>query len=323
MSAPVKPVPANEGRRATSLPSSDGSQPKTQRECSPDKSQSQGRECIGRSGNAPEARTALPDSDCPSSRLDKGTICDRRESNPQDEAFRLLIRDYGDGLVEATVTVNTRTKPNTDLVGDPPKKTPEQEEENKARAYRRAKTTVRQSIMAAKLDHLLTLTYRENQTDHALAWQHFGRFMRLVRKHHPKGYPFVAVLERQKRGAMHVHAAVQGRQNVKLLRRLWHLAIGTTDGNIDVKYFRGKLSTLSRYLSKYITKDLDVEHKDGQHRYKRSRGIEVPALIVMLPYNVAIEAEIMDLFRSCSATVEYKVDHLEDEGPKWLWACSW
>ncbi|MEQ8736396.1 MAG: hypothetical protein RIC29_15840 [Rhodospirillaceae bacterium] len=319
----VKPVPANEGRQAPSLPSNEGSFPEKHRKCSTDQSPSRGRERIGRSGNAPEARTALPDSDGPSSRLDKGTICDLRDIKPQYEAFRLLLRDYGQGLVEATITVNTSSRPNTDLVGDPPKKTPEQVQENKARAYRRAKTAVRQSIMAAKLDHLLTLTYRENQTDHALAWKHFGRFMRLVRKHHPKGYPFVAVLERQKRGAMHVHAAVHGRQNVKLLRRLWHQAIGTTDGNIDVKYFRGKLSTLSRYLSKYITKDLDTEHTEGQHRYKRSRGIEVPALIVMLPFNVAVEAEITQLFQSCSATVEYLDNHLDDEGPKWLWACSW
>ena len=268
---------------------------------------------------APQAR---PDpATAHSSRLDTGTICDRQ---PGDEAFKVLLRDYGDGLVEATVTINRPARKKRHVIAERRELTDEKKEENRKRATRRARTAVRQSIMAASLDHLLTLTYRENQTDPALAWKHFARFMRLVRKRRGgKTFAYVAVLERQKRGAIHVHAAVSGYQDVRLLRALWLEAIGGLDGNIDVQFFRQRLPTLARYLTKYITKDIEAQHGEGDHRYKRSRGIAIPAVQVLLPYDVAVDAELLELFDAHGAVVRFHKNQLEDGAPKWLWACSW
>lgn len=65
--------------------------------------------------------------------------------------------------------------------------------------------------MAANLDHLLTLTYRENMKDCRLAWKHFSKFARLIRKrsNHAQ-WPYIAVQELQERGAVHIHVAVAG-----------------------------------------------------------------------------------------------------------------
>ncbi|MHB1206628.1 MAG: rolling circle replication-associated protein, partial [Rhodospirillaceae bacterium] len=163
----------------------------------------------------------------------------------------MLLRDFGEGLVETTVTIKSATKRHRPPRGEPQPLTDEQRQENRERALRRARTAIRHSVMAAKLDHLVTFTYRANQTCPRLAWQHFARFMRLLRKKRAgRPFPFVAVLERQKRGAMHIHAAVHGYHDAKMLRALWREAIGSNEGNIDIQWFRKNLATAARYLSK-------------------------------------------------------------------------
>jgi hypothetical protein len=54
---------------------------------------------------------------------------------------------------------------------------------NLDRCIRRAKANLRRKVMAAGLDHLLTLTYRENITERWRAWADFERFVRLVDNH--------------------------------------------------------------------------------------------------------------------------------------------
>ena len=178
--------------------------------------------------------------------------------------------------------------------------------------------------MSANLDHLLTLTYRENTQERDRVWRDFGRFARLVRKALPKRtFPFIAVLERQKRGAFHIHAAVAGYQNIPLLRCLWHETIGGSDrGNIDVQHFGGQRSRLAKYLAKYISKDL-AEAGKGVHRYKRSRGIKMPEEVLLLPHNLALDTELIAQFEARGAQVRFHKNRLTQEGAKWLWACSW
>ncbi|MBX7200396.1 MAG: hypothetical protein K1X51_13605 [Rhodospirillaceae bacterium] len=246
------------------------------------------------------------------------------DSEAPEVGYRMVLRDYGEGLVEASVTIKRHERKHRPANPGLEEKTPEQIEENKKRAVRRARTTVRQTIMAAQLDHLLTLTYRANQTCPRLAWQHFARFMRLVRKwRRGAPYSFIAVLERQKRGAIHIHVAVHGFQDVKALRSMWHQAIGSSEGNIDVSFKRQPLPKLARYLSKYITKDIESGHDQGDHRYKRSRGIVVPKIVAMLPFHVAVDAKLMELFDSHGAALVFHKNNLNAEGAKWLWGCSW
>jgi hypothetical protein len=321
-----KPVPASEGRQALNLNlpskgpiSAPGPQgdPGLRSEASNEMRQ-------GGGGSAPQARPALPAAvPVSSSRLDTGTICDPGEEKAPDRGYRLVLRDYGKGLVEASVTIKTPTKKKRPAL--PAEKTDaEKDTENRERAVRRARTVVRQTIMAAQLDHLVTLTYRENQTCPKLAWEHFALFTRLLRKHRRgKPYAFIAVLERQKRGAMHVHMAVHGYQDVRLLRALWQQAIGKLSGNIDVAHRNQELARMARYLCKYITKEIEAIHEQGDHRYKRSRNIVVPKIVSVLPFHIAVDAKLLELFDEHGAAITYHRNELTRDGPKWLWACSW
>ena len=89
--------------------------------------------------------------------------------------------------------------------------------------------------------------------------------------------PYVTVLECQKRGAPHI--AVRGFQDVRLLRRCWYRIVGDGQGQVNVRGPRPGSSPvkLARYISKYISKDLDALPREaGEHRYFCSLGITVP-----------------------------------------------
>jgi hypothetical protein len=91
--------------------------------------------------------------------------------------------------------------------------------------------------------------------------------------------PYVAVLERQQRGALHPHLAVKGFQDVRLLRRCWYKIVGNGQGQVNVRGPRAGSSPvkLARYISKYISKDFDNMPRDfEEHRYFCSLGLHVP-----------------------------------------------
>lgn len=90
-----------------------------------------------------------------------------------------------------------------------------------------------------------------------------------------------------------------------------------------MQFFRQNLPTLARYLCKYITKDIEHEHGAGDHRYKRSRGIIVSKVVALLPFHVAVVYELIQLFDRHKAVLKFHCTRLSQEGPKWLWACSW
>jgi hypothetical protein len=74
------------------------------------------------------------------------------------------------------------------------------------------------------------------------------QFLKLVRERYPE-YPYVAVWERQKRGAIHWHLGVPGFQDVRFLRSCWLQVVGEGYGNIDVRGPRGdKLRRPSRLV---------------------------------------------------------------------------
>jgi hypothetical protein len=170
--------------------------------------------------------------------------------------------------------------------------------ENHLRAVRRAKAHIRWLVNELDADRLLTLTYRANETDRDKVKADFKRFVRLVRKGWggQQGFPdwrYVAVLERQDRGAYHIHCGVKGWQKISFLRAAWFKALGgsgfetgaETPGNIDVTSPRKcrwgtslrewKASKLSAYLTKYLSKTFDSETEEKK-RYWHSKDLSVP-----------------------------------------------
>lgn len=154
------------------------------------------------------------------------------------------------------------------------------DKDNAEKTARRAAKAVRLMVRRLGADHLLTLTYRENMQDFERAKADWKEFVRRVQVRFPE-WRYVVTVERQKRGAYHFHAAVVGRQNVKVLRGIWWRIVGEGQGNVDVqeqpKRWGGEGSAwscakLAGYLTKYMAKNFD-QVAAGAKRYWASRNV--------------------------------------------------
>jgi len=193
--------------------------------------------------------------------------------------------------------------------------TPEEVEEsrlaNLQRAARRAKTMCRRVIISENFNELLTLTYRENQTDRALCKHHFSQWCRRMKKALP-GFRFCASFERQERGAMHVHLATHrlplhaSHKGTKIKAfelgtRIWRSVVGANNGMCHVggsTRFGGRrrslsLAKMAAYVSKYILKDFH-ESPDSSNRYQRSIGTVLPKKEHVIFYGIS-EAQMLEL----------------------------
>lgn len=198
----------------------------------------------------------------------------------------------------------------------------EKDEANRARSARRAKTRVRRLCKAQGCDTLLTLTYRENQTDLERAKRDFQAFVdrmqwaltaegRRTATNCRFQFVYVAAFEQQKRGAWHVHLATHAlprtllaRNGVKVksynvVRAIWRSVAGEAGGNIDQS--RRKRSTkrspakVAAYLSKYIMKAFEAG-ADHAKRYLASR-CEIPERVRIQ----FVSASLADLIATCVA----------------------
>ena len=159
-------------------------------------------------------------------------------------------------------------------------------------ALRRARQKIRLLVKQYGADRLFTLTYRANQVDREQVKKDFKEFLRLVRRQVPE-WGYVAVLEKQDRGAYHIHCAVKGWQKITYLRRCWYKALGAkgaetgadTPGSVNVtspltarwgtSRRDWKPSKLVQYLTKYLSKTFEITDKEKK-RYWHSDSIKEP-----------------------------------------------
>lgn len=215
--------------------------------------------------------------------------------------YRLKLREFPNGHAEAVVTTEYPD----------PQKTLERaikrdlralafrwegaRDDNIERAVRRAKQDVRLRCKAMGVNSLWTLTFKKNVTSRADALRCLDLFRRRVVKV-LGDWRYIAVLERQDRGAWHIHLAthalptrlLQGGVKVKswdVMRAIWRSAAGELGGNFD-EAKRGKrwgvgdrairgVGAIARYIAGYVAKDMH-ESEPGHKRYSSSRDIEVP-----------------------------------------------
>lgn len=184
----------------------------------------------------------------------------------------------------------------------------EKAEANRKRAARRAKTRVRRLCKAQGCDTLLTLTYRANQTDLALAKYHFQLFSKRIARA-LGGWVYVAAFEPQKRGAWHIHVAthalpreLKARNGVKVksynvVRAMWRDVVGDLGGNIDQarrkRASRKSPARVATYLSKYILKAFEAG-EDFSKRYLSSR-CDIPDRVRM----EFVANSLADLIEQC------------------------
>lgn len=143
----------------------------------------------------------------------------------------------------------------------------------------RARKTIRHKLLMMEADRLLTLTYRENQSDISQAWSDLKKFSRLMKSAFPD-WQYVCVPEYQKRGAVHFHLAVSGFYKVDVVRAIWRQVVG--EGNIDITSPKQidknswNPKRIALYLSKYISKQDSVEF--NKRRYS-STNIPPPPVV--------------------------------------------
>jgi hypothetical protein len=208
----------------------------------------------------------------------KTFLVDHTESNSALSAtpgavWSVKIHDFGKQWVEASWGKVDLRPGKRGFKGESAYK-----EQNEKRAQARAKGEIRRKCLSIGADHLVTLTYRDNVEDRERVLTDLERLRRMLSR---VGYPmpYVAVLECQKRGAIHPHLAVRGFQDIRLLRRCWYKIVGKIQGQVNVRGPRPGTSPvkLARYLSKYISKDFDSQPREfEEHRYFCSLGIAVP-----------------------------------------------
>ena len=138
------------------------------------------------------------------------------------------------------------------------------------------------------------------------------------------GWKYLAVLQRQKRGAYHSHLAVRGWQNVVLLRNIWLSVVGLDGGNIDAAapkkrsgtYRWGRLA-VAKYISRYIGKDLEDDELNKK-RYFHSKNVESPEVVV-IPLDCGFYAA-----REWARHLARSVGRVACEylGPWSLWLCT-
>lgn len=118
-------------------------------------------------------------------------------------------------------------------------------------------------------DKFLTLTFGDNKTDLKECNKYFNEYTKKMKRKYP-GFKYVAVIEFQKRGAVHYHMLCsQPYIPQKELIRLW--------GNGHVWINRiNHVDNLGVYVVKYMSKEADDSRLKGLNGYNVSKGLERP-----------------------------------------------
>ncbi|MBT0793346.1 Rep protein [Bacillus cereus] len=161
--------------------------------------------------------------------------------------------------------------------------------ESRMQSNIRARNEVRR-IVLSNFDNkskFMTLTFRENLQDIEKANKCFTDFVRaLNRDLSKKGIPkmkYIAVVEFQKRGAIHYHMICDLKGfRAKRLWELWKNATRQYDGGVDIKNIK-QVDNLGAYVTKYMVKDLEKvdERLIGKKAYQRSLNLDKPKQLVL------------------------------------------
>lgn len=175
--------------------------------------------------------------------------------------------------------------------------TDDDREEWRKRNARRARSTVVDKAIAAGMNALHTLTFRENLLDLDEALRCFDLYRRKCQKLLP-GWRYVVCWQRQERGAWHFHLATYRlprlftERGVKVnswdvMRRLWRQCAGEHGGNFDEARERRRngarmplktAARIARYIGRYIGRDIgdSLASEKGRKAFATSKGIELP-----------------------------------------------
>lgn len=153
--------------------------------------------------------------------------------------------------------------------------TAETKKENREKVMYRARSRVRRLANAnPQLNKFFTLTFKDNVTDLKYANNEYKKFvLRLNRFCKKQGYgklQYIAVVEFQKRGAIHYHILCNLPYiNAKTLATIW--------GNGFIKINKiDDVDNVGAYITKYMTKDEADDRLIENRSYFTSQGLSEP-----------------------------------------------
>ena len=199
-------------------------------------------------------------------------------------------------------------------------------ERSAAEAARRAGTCIRRYTAANRLNRLGTLTYAKSCHDQIQLREDVGEFFRNLRESLGEPFPYLWVPEWHPGGhGLHVHFAVGRYIRHRQIKEAWgrgfvHIKLL---GNVPIgQGSLGEARQASRYLAKYVGKDVHAEHILGLHRYECAQGFR-PKLerIVARSSSVAV-AEASERMGSWPDIIWRSREAERWYGPPALWA-SW
>lgn len=170
--------------------------------------------------------------------------------------------------------------PSTNKVGRASQNTTEEDKKcNRKKVLSRANSSVRNLVNAnPQLNKFFTLTFKDNVTDLKYANHQFRCFIkrlnRYLEKNRKSSVEYVAVVEFQKRGAIHYHLLCNlPFISAKQLAKIWgngFIRINKID-NID---------NVGAYVTKYMTKDNEDNRLVGNRCFLTSQGLKKPIEII-------------------------------------------
>lgn len=154
-------------------------------------------------------------------------------------------------------------------------------DEYKQRTNIRARNQIRR-LINMNFDNkslFVTLTFAENITDIPFANNEFDKFIKRI-KRKQANFAYVAVMEFQKRGAIHYHMVCNWQCSTwnnldELHERENEIARIWRNGFCDIQEIK-HLDNVGAYLIKYMTKDGVDERLNGKKRYFHSRNLDKP-----------------------------------------------
>jgi hypothetical protein len=183
-------------------------------------------------------------------------------------------------------------------------------EANRERAARRAKKRIRHACKSARFDRMLTLTTRNAIFDRAEFQKMIEKFIRLTRKASGDAMPYVLTIEKHdsektseaKRGSLHAHVAVKGRQDYKLLQTIWNHRVCNGQGFVRVSNGTKKMnpSAIASYISKYISKSIS--------------NVEANKKSYWISHNISSPSRTVKLFRDLSDALKWLSEQWKEAG---------
>ena len=148
----------------------------------------------------------------------------------------------------------------------------ETKRDNRGKTAYRARQTVRNmaNVNFSQNSKFVTLTFAENVVNVNEAYRMLSNFFKRLKRYLKKPPQYIAVLEFQKRGAIHFHVLM----NIpyiphKELERLWG------HGFVKINQI-DDTDNIGAYITKYMTKENMDERLAGQKSYTMSRNLRKP-----------------------------------------------